>query len=154
MESVKHYTKSRQILQQNVFRHCTDFTFPRLASFPALWCRSGGGISPYEGSYSPLLPHSSLMGREVWLVFRHLSLLLGFNTASVSGRTDGQLRRGGGQNKHIVKYNMLVDKGIRCTEAWGDCFCVLGSVDLTNSIFLGIFYIDVRTGSLTHPVKL
>lgn len=74
METVKLYTKSRQILQRNVFRHCTDFTFPVSLLFLRLG-PGGGGISHYDGSQ----PRSS--AGEVWLRFRHLSLLLGLNMA-------------------------------------------------------------------------
>lgn len=72
MESVKQYTKSRQILQQNVFRHCTDFTFP----VSLLFLLPGPG-----GEELAIMMALQLMGREVWPRFRHLSRLLGFNMA-------------------------------------------------------------------------
>lgn len=76
MESVKQYTKSRQILQQNVFRHCTDFTFP--VSLLFLLPGPGGEELAIMMASSPA---PQLMGREVWPRFRHLSRLLGFNMA-------------------------------------------------------------------------
>lgn len=90
MESVKQYTKSRQILQQNVFRHCTDFTFP--VSLLFLLPGPDGEELAIMMAPSLLL---QLMGREVWTRFRHLSRLLGFNMAGCLG-ADKARRWGGG----------------------------------------------------------
>lgn len=115
MESVKHYTKSRQILQRNVFRHCTDFTFP----VSLLFLLPGPGAEELAIMMAPS-PARRLMGREVWPRFRHLSRLLGFNTAGCLA-ADKWRRRGKGPwtgreakaNKHKEKHNTRVNKRIR-----------------------------------------
>lgn len=155
MESVKQYTKSRQILQRNVFRHCTDFTFP----VSLLFLLPGPGGEELAIMMAPS-PAPRLMGREVWPRFRHLSRLLGFNMAgclaadkegeAMLGRGVGWWRRRGWScvgrgahmweaktNKHKEKHNMLVNKRIRCMDM-ERLLSVLGSVDLTSSILLGI----------------
>lgn len=123
MESVKQYTKSRQILQRNVFRHCTDFTFP----VSLLFLLPGPGRDELAIMMAPG-PALRLMGREVWPRFRHLSLLLGFNMAGCLA-ADKARRRGRGHrweaktNKHKEKYNMLVNKRIRRIGHGEIAFC-------------------------------
>lgn len=91
MESVKQYTKSRQILQRNVFRHCTDFTFP----VSLLFLLPGPGGEELAIMMAPS-PAPRLMGREVWPRFRHLSRLLGFNMAGCLAADKARRCWGGG----------------------------------------------------------
>lgn len=147
MESVKQYTKSRQILQRNVFRHCTDFTFP----VSLLFLLPGPSGEELAIMMAPS-PAPRLMGREVWPRFRHLSLLLGFNMAGCLA-ADKARRRGRGHrweaktNKHKEKYNMLVNKRIR-RMGMERLLSVLRSVDLTSSVLLGMYYIDVQAATI------
>lgn len=147
MESVKHYTKSRQILQRNVFRHCTDFTFP----VSLLFLLPGPGGEELAIMMAPS-PASRLMGREVWPRFRHLSLLLGFNMAGCLAahktRWRGRGIQVGGKKQTNTKRNTtcLWTKELRRMGGMERLLSVLGSVDLTSSILLAMCYIDVFIG--------
>lgn len=123
MESVKQYTKSRQILQRNVFRHCTDFTFP----VSLLFLLPGPGGEELAIMMAPS-PAPRLMGREVWppvfvtcLGFWDLTWLGVWQQTRRAeegreGRDGGVWEgRGAKTNKHKEKYNMLVNKRIRRT---------------------------------------
>lgn len=142
METVKLYTESRRILQPNVFRHCTDFTFPVSLLFLRLGPGGGGGgISHYDGSQ----PRSS--AREVWHRFRHLSPLLGLNIAGCLAADEARLQGAfvWWEQKQTYTYqdahNMLVNKRIR---HMGDCFQSLGHLNWQTAFYM--FYSGICRG--------
>lgn len=146
MESVKQYTKSRRILQRNVFRRCTDFTFP----VSLLFLLPGPRGEELATMMTPS-PPPRLMGREVWPRFRHLSRLLEFNMAGylaadklsrgVGCRLGG---RGGGQTNTKRNTTCLWTKELD-GWAWRDCFLCWGQLIWEAAFLLGIHYIAVCT---------
>lgn len=97
-------------------------------------------------------PALRLMGREVWPRFRHLSLLLGFNMAGVScswrGEATGEGDTGGRQKKQTNTKRNTTCLWTKELDVLGmkRLFSVLGSVDLTSSILLGIYCIHTCAG--------
>lgn len=152
MESVKQYTKSRQILQWNVFRHCTDFTLP----VSLLFLLPGPGAQELAIMMAPG-PPLPLMGREVWPRFRHLSRLLGFNMAGCLAADEA--RRGGGgwgegwhgweakTNKHKEEHNVLVNKRMRRADV-EIAFCA-GVSWFDKQLFLGVSWRDAWAAAVT-----